>query len=67
MIWDVGVVLDYLKTFDASSALSLKDISLKLTMLLFLLLASVDKLSISLTFTTCRTWVIGIEFLLMRS
>ena len=37
--------------FNASSALSLKELSLKLTMLLFLLLASVDKLSISLTFT----------------
>ena len=44
-------MLDYWKTFDGSSALSLKDLSLKLTMLLFLLLASVDKLSISLTFT----------------
>ena len=35
-IWDVRVVLDYLKTFGASSALSLKDLTLKLTMLLCL-------------------------------
>lgn len=33
-IWDVCVVLDYLKTFGASSALSLKELTLKLTMLL---------------------------------
>lgn len=35
-IWDVRVVLDYLKTFDASSALSLKELTLKLTVLLCL-------------------------------
>ena len=35
-IWDVRVVLDYLKTFGASSALPLKEITLKLTMLLCL-------------------------------
>ena len=35
-IWDVRVVSDYLKTFDASSALSLKELTLKLTMLLCL-------------------------------
>ena len=31
-IWDVRVVLDYLKTFGASSALPLKELTLKLTM-----------------------------------
>lgn len=35
-IWDVRVVLDYLKTFGASSALSLKELTVKLTMLLCL-------------------------------
>ena len=35
-IWDVRVVLDYLKTFVVSSSLSLKDLTLKLTMLLCL-------------------------------
>ena len=35
-IWDVCVVLDYLKTFGVLSALSLKDLTLKLTMLLCL-------------------------------
>ena len=35
-IWDVRVVLDYLKTFGVLSALSLKDLTLKLTMLLCL-------------------------------
>ena len=35
-IWDVRVVLDYLKTFGASSALLLKELTLKLTMLLCL-------------------------------
>ena len=35
-IWDVRVVLDYLKTFGVSSALSLKDLPLKPTMLLCL-------------------------------
>ena len=35
-IWDVRVVLDYSKTFGASSALSLKELTLKLTMLLCL-------------------------------
>ena len=35
-IWDVRVVLDYLKTFGASSALPLKELTLKLTMLLCL-------------------------------
>ena len=35
-IWDIRVVLDYLKTFGVSSALSLKDLTLKLTMLLCL-------------------------------
>ena len=35
-IWDVHVVLDYLKTFDASSALSLKELERKLTILLCL-------------------------------
>ena len=33
-IWDVHVVLDYLKTLDASSALSRKELTLKFTMLL---------------------------------
>ncbi|CAH3028501.1 unnamed protein product, partial [Porites evermanni] len=35
-IWDVRVVLDYLKTFGASIALLLKELTLKLTMLLCL-------------------------------
>lgn len=35
-IWDVRAVLDYLKTFGVLSALSLKDLTLKLTMLLCL-------------------------------
>ena len=35
-IWDVRVVLDYLKTFGASTALPLKELTLKLTMLLCL-------------------------------
>ena len=35
-IWDVRVVLDYLKTFEVSSALPLKEITLTLTMLLCL-------------------------------
>ena len=35
-IWDVKVVLDYLKTFDALSLLPLKDLTLNLTMLLCL-------------------------------
>ena len=35
-VWDVRVVLDYLKTFEVSSALPLKELTLKLTMLLCL-------------------------------
>ena len=35
-IWDVKVVLDYLKTFDELSLLPLKDLTLNLTMLLCL-------------------------------
>ena len=33
-IWDVNIVLNFLKTLDFASELSLKDLSLKLTMLL---------------------------------
>ena len=35
-IWDVNIVLNLLKTLDSASKLSLKDLSLKLTMLLCL-------------------------------
>ena len=63
-IWDVRVVLDYLKTFGASTALPLKELTLKLTMLLCL---TTGQLFTSLTLTIYRTWMIGIEFLSMRS
>ena len=56
-IWHVRVVLDYLKTFGASSALPLKELVLNLTMLLCL----------TTGLTIYRTWMIGIEFLSMRS
>ena len=35
-IWDVNVVLNYLKTIDLSTSLTLKQLTLKLTMLLCL-------------------------------
>ena len=38
-VWDISTVLDYLTTFQVASELSLKDLSLKLVMLLCLLTA----------------------------
>ena len=36
MIWDMNMVLNYLKTFAEAASLSLKDLTIKLNILLFL-------------------------------